>query len=86
MHDATWWYQMCMFSCQTYYSLILLFMDICIYPVCHSRASEKSRYVGRMLLLYNGLVNQLKTEDYSVVITSIDIPVLCKYFSSIVFT
>jgi hypothetical protein len=82
MHDATWWYQMC----QTYYSLILLFMDIYIYPVRHSRASEKFRYVGRVLLLYNGLVNQLKTEDYSVVITCIDIPVLFKHFSSIVFT
>ena len=50
-----------MFSCQAYYSLILLFMDIYIYPVRHSHAFEKLRYVGRVLPLYNGVVNQLKT-------------------------
>jgi hypothetical protein len=33
MHNVTWWYQMYMFSCQAYCSLILLFVDIYIYPV-----------------------------------------------------
>ena len=60
-------------------------MAIYIYPICHSHASGKSRYVGSVAL-YTDLVNQLKTWDHLVVITGVDIPVLCKHFSSIVFT